>query len=290
MSSWPAGHGRRVPSSDVTVVIATRDRRETLLTTLGHLAALTEPPPVIVVDNASGDGTSAAVRRAHPEAQLVALASNRGTGARNIGVEAARTPYAAFCDDDSWWEEGALARAAEHMERCPRLGLLGARILVGPDGRPDPTCAVMARGPRVDAEPGPSILGFVACGAVVRREAFLSVGGFEPRFGIGGEERLLALDLAAAGWSRCYVEDVVARHHPDPGPRPARTRSIVRNDLWTSWLRRPVAQAAQATFAALHPDRVAGLMDAAAGLPWVLRERRPLPAGVERELRRQPSS
>jgi hypothetical protein len=48
------GHAIPVP---VTVVIATRDRRDELLTTLGHLRALPERPPVIVVDNGSTDGS-----------------------------------------------------------------------------------------------------------------------------------------------------------------------------------------------------------------------------------------
>jgi GT2 family glycosyltransferase len=270
---------------DATVVIATRDRRATLLSTLEHLAALPERPAVIVVDDGSGDGTAAAVRRAHPAVRVVELAGDAGSAARNVGVQSAQTPLVAFSDDDSWWDPGALARATRHFARHPRLALLGARILVGSAGRLDPTCDLMARGPWRGGDPGPSILGFVACGAVVRRDAFLAAGGFDPRFGIGGEERLLAMDLAAAGWSLAYVDDVVARHHPSEGPRPARSRTIVRNDLWTSWLRRPVPTAARATLRALRPQQIAGLLDAAAGLPWVLRERRPLPSGVERDLR-----
>ena len=58
--------------TDVAVVIATRDRRAELLHTLGRLAALDDAPPVIVVDNASSDGTHEAVLEAYPEALLVA--------------------------------------------------------------------------------------------------------------------------------------------------------------------------------------------------------------------------
>ena len=48
--------------------------------------------------------------------------------------------------------------------------------------------------------PGPSILGFLACAVVVRRSAFLDVGGFDDVVFFGGEEERVALDLAAAGW------------------------------------------------------------------------------------------
>jgi GT2 family glycosyltransferase len=271
---------------DVTVVMATRDRRASVLRTLDRLAGLPSPaPPVIVVDNASRDGTPQAVRAAHPEVRVLALGVNRGAAARNAGAEVATTPLVAFCDDDSWWAPGALPRAAGHFARHPRLGLLAARILVGEDERLDPTCVAMAAGPRPPGAPGPAVVGFVACGAVVRREALLAVGGFDARFGIGGEEALLAMDLAAAGWQLAYADDVVAHHHPAPNARHGRSRRMVRNDLWTSWLRRPPAVAAEVTLRALRDGDLAGVADAARGLPWIVRERRPLPPAVERHLR-----
>ncbi|HMJ35066.1 MAG TPA: glycosyltransferase [Baekduia sp.] len=271
---------------EVTVVIATRDRRSTLLTTLGRLTALPEAPPIIVVDNASRDGTAEVVRAAYPTVDIVTLAVNAGVAARNVGVRRAGTRLIAFSDDDSWWAPGALSRAADHFAAHRRLGLLGARVLVGAEERLDPTSARMALGPWHQGSPGPTIVGFVACGAVVRREAFLAVGGFEARFGIGAEEGLLAMDLAAAGWSLVYAEDVVAAHHPVQEPRPLRRRRVVRNELWTSWLRRPMPVAARATLAALRPRLILGLLDAVHGIWWVARERRALPASVERDLRR----
>jgi hypothetical protein len=148
---------------------------------------------------------------------------------------------------------------------------------------------------------GRGVLGFIACGAVVRREAFLSVGGFDERYGIGGEEQRLALDLAAGGWQLAYVPEVVAHHHPASGPRRGRGAVQVRNELWSSWLRRPARPAARQTVhvlaeAAARRPGVAldGLRQALAGVPWVARERRPVPPEVERavraiELQRLPS-
>src|SRR6476660_7049667 len=124
--------------TDVSVVIATRDRCGPLRHTLDRLAALPERPPVIVVDNGSSDGTRAMLAREHPAVRLVALGRNHGAVARNAGVRAAGTPYVAFADDDSWWAPGALARASAHFAAYPRLGLLAARTLVGPGQRTDP--------------------------------------------------------------------------------------------------------------------------------------------------------
>jgi N-acetylglucosaminyl-diphospho-decaprenol L-rhamnosyltransferase len=264
-----------------TVVIATRDRRERLLATLALLEALPERPPIIVVDNASADGT--APTRRHPGVRVIRCDRDIGAAARTVGAEAASTPLVAFSDDDSWWAPGALARAGDVFAAHPRLGLLAARVLVEPSGRLDPTCERMRTSPLPARPglPGPAVLGFVACGAVVRREALLESGGFNGRYGFGGEEHLLALDLAAGGWELAYVADVIAHHEPTRRPRPARKVRERRNDLWSAWLRRPLPRAAALT--ARGDGRA--LLAALRGLPWVLRERRVVPPELERRLR-----
>jgi GT2 family glycosyltransferase len=277
------------------IVIATRDRRAPLLATLARLRNLPERPCVVVVDNGSRDGTPGAVRAAFDDVTVLEAGEDLGAAARTLGARVVDARYVAFNDDDSWWAPGALARAVALLDAHPRLGLLAARVLVGSDERLDPTCAAMAVSPLpTDGDaPGPRVLGFVACGAVVRRAAFLEVGGFDPRYGIGGEEQRLAVDLAAAGWDAAYAADVVAHHHPDAVvARPGRRRRQVRNDLWSAWLRRPAASALRATagvvLATARDDPSAalrGVADALAGTPWVARERRVVPAGVERAIR-----
>ena len=275
-------------AAGVTVVIATRNRRRRLLATLERLRELDERPPVVVVDNASTDGTANAV---HAWADVVRLPRDIGPAARTVGVERARTPLVAFCDDDSWWAPDALTRAAAVFAAYPRLGLLAARIVVEPRGDLDPTCEAMRDSP-IEAPfplPGPAVLGFVACAAVARRSAILECGGFDGRYGFGGEEQLLAADLMAAGWGLAYVDDVVAHHQPAKGPRAWRDTRTLRNQLWFAWLRRPLPQALRTTLAlatAGDGNARSALTAALRGLPWVLRERRPVPPHVERRLRR----
>jgi GT2 family glycosyltransferase len=280
-------------AAPVAVVIATRNRGTELLRTLTRLRALQEQPPIVVVDNGSTDGTSALVRVHHPGVQVVGLRRNHGGAARTVGARLVDSPYVAFSDDDSWWAPGALSRAAELLDRHPRLAVLAARVLVGPDRRLDPVCDEMARSPLPPATdlPGPAVLGFIACGAVVRRAAFLEVGGFDGRLGVGGEEELLAMDLAARGWGLAYVDEVVPHHHPSLSRDPSGRRRVqVRNALWSAWLRRPLGgaarQTAQLAVLALHQRGArSGILLALLGLPWVLRERRPVPPELEAELR-----
>ncbi|MEV5711924.1 glycosyltransferase [Actinoallomurus sp. NPDC052274] len=281
--------------SRVTVVIATRNRRSELLRTLGRLTALPDRPVIVVVDNGSEDGTASAVAADHPGVRLVPLGRNRGAAARNVGVHLARTRCVAFSDDDSWWEPGALTRAADLFDAHPRLGLIAAHTLVGPEREPDPINAAMAESPLPpDPDlPGPPVLGFLACASIVRRRAFLDVGGFHPLLFFVGEERLLSYDLAAAGWGLCHVPEIVAVHEPsaDRPPSHRRRRSELRNTVLTTWMRRPglvaVRETARLGARALRDgDSRAALAGAAVRLPSALAARRPVPAAVEGGIRR----
>jgi N-acetylglucosaminyl-diphospho-decaprenol L-rhamnosyltransferase len=269
----------------VTVVVATRNRRPELLGTLGHHEA-----PVVVVDNASDDGTPAAVAAGYPGVEVVCLERNLGAAARNVGAICTESRYVAFADDDSYWEPGALARAAEILDLHPGTALVAATVLVGTEGRLDPVSAEMARGllGTPPGTPGPAILGFLACAVMVRRNAFLGVGGFAPLLHQYGEEGLLAMDLAAAGWHLSYVAELRVRHFPSGSQRDpaARRRREERNRVLTHVLRRPLPQAAEVVGQALATRAGRrGLLDAARLLPAALRDRHRVPAEVESALR-----
>ena len=275
------------PSDAVTTVVITRNRLADLLVSVPRHRGR-----VVVVDNGSDDGTVERLRRLGlPGLTVVPLGRNLGAPARNVGVELARTPYVAFADDDSWWAPGALDRAAAVLAASPRLGLLAGTVLVGPQERLDPVCSMMAASPLGwdVGRPGPEILGFMACGAVVRREAFLQAGGFDDVVKFPGEEERLALDLAAHGWVSCYVPEVVAHHHPSSTRDHDDTRAalITRNWLLTAVMRRPwpvVAARARQAMRSGRSGRV-GLAHAVRRAPVALRRRRPVAASVEARAR-----
>lgn len=287
----------------VAVVVITRNRKDRAVRAVARLRALPERPHVVVVDNGSSDGTGAALASAFPDVDVVPAGENLAAAGRNLGARRVAAPYVAFCDDDMAWEPGALGQAADVLDLHPDVAVVAARVLVGPDGWEDATSRAMAESPLtpVDGVGGLGglgtaharrVLGFVAGAAMVRREPFLAVGGFEPRLMIGGEEELLALDLASAGWQLVYVPDVVVRH--TPSQRQATTwpgRWQFRNRLWVCWLRHPAGLALRRTISLVVEGRprrqtLAGLVRALVGLPWVLRARRAVPPGVAADLRR----
>ncbi|MCM5682813.1 glycosyltransferase [Schlegelella sp. S2-27] len=277
------------PDPRLSVVVLTHRRTGELLRTLHRLSALPEQPRLIVVDNDARGRSAERVAREFPQVQLVRCPRNLGAAGRNAGVERVRTPYVAFCDDDTWWAPGALRRAAELLDAHPHLGALAARVLVGPEECEDPTCRFMARSPLPGAGlPGPALIGFMAGAVVMRTEAFRAVGGYEPRLFIGGEERLMGLDLLTAGWQMAYEPGLTVHHHPSSS-RDTRRRQLLhaRNALWIAWLRLPGASLRHETHRVLREAADAGLLwpvlvRALVGLPWVLRHRRVVPPEVER--------
>lgn len=268
------------------------DARWRIVRTLRELRALPEQPEIVVVDNGSADGTPEHVRAMFPGVRVVALGENLGAAGRNAGVAAVSAPYVAFAEDDSWYEPGALARAADVLDRHPDVALINAHVRVGAERRPEPLHADMvgtavAERPGV---PGHPILSFLEGASIVRRDAFLAAGGFDPRLRVGGPEEHLAADLLAAGWRLRYVPAIGARHVPDHGaPSPLVRRLGLRNTLWFACSRRPPRRAVAWMLHVLRdspPNRATalGLLGFARRLPGLLHERRPLPAHVEADM------
>lgn len=275
----------------VTVVVRTHQRPAELRRTLAHLCRLPERPEIVVVDNGSCPRNARAIREAAAEAGvgLLRLSHHVGAAACNLAVAHVRTPYVAFCDDDTWWADGALERAVSIMDTCPDVGLVNGRVLVGPEQREAKVCRRMASSQLERAGlPGTSLLSFLPGAVVMRMAAFREAGGYEPRLGLGAEAVLMGLDLATIGWHMLYAPDVVVHHHPSPAcRRPERQVILARNRLWVAVLRLPwgdVLREARQILRQAQVDGVAGrvLWRAAAGLAWPLLNRQVVPVDVIR--------
>jgi hypothetical protein len=121
----------------------------------------------------------------------------------------------------------ALDLATTLLDDHPRLAVLDARSLVGPANAEDPLNATLELAPlgRDDDLPGPTVVGSLACSAVVRREAFLVAGGFHPRFGVGVRRSCLhwTCSLPDGGWLMCPMSSpttIPRLQDPGRGVRP----------------------------------------------------------------------
>ncbi len=201
-------------TAGVTAVVVIHDSAHVVPDCLAALAR--EGVPALVVDNASSDagpGLAAA-----GGAAVIRNARNEGFGrAMNIGVAAATTPWCLLTNPDLVYEPGAVARLIEAAERWPDAGLLAPRI-VEPDGRvffqSDSLLAPAPRhSPRQPLPEGDCCAGFLSgASLLVRRDLFLSMGGFDQAIFLFYEDDDLCRRMREAGRALVHVHDAVARH------------------------------------------------------------------------------
>src|SRR5437762_11002823 len=204
----------------VSFLISTFNRRDILLATLWRLHECGLPRAafeVVVVDNASSDGTAQAVTSQFPRVKLIVLRENRGSCAKNEGLRIAQGAFVVFLDDDSYPQPGAIGRMIEHFRNDPALGAAVFTVTL-PDGSRE--CSAY-----------PDV--FIGCGTGFRRAALDQVGGSPDDFFMQAEEYDLSLRLLDAGWSVRTFDDLHVTHLKTPGARYSErvTQFDVRNNL-----------------------------------------------------------
>lgn len=117
---------------DLSIVIVNWNTRDLLRACLASLsdAARRIACEIIVVDNASTDGSAEMVRTAFPHVRLMALPENVGFArANNLGFAHAQGRYFLLLNPDTWLPPGALDEMTALMDRMPDVGILGPRLL-----------------------------------------------------------------------------------------------------------------------------------------------------------------
>jgi GT2 family glycosyltransferase len=203
----------------VSFLIATHNRRDVLLHTLAQVLRCGLPQgafEMLVVDNASTDGTVPAIQAHFPAVILLNQPTNRGPCAKNDALKIARGEFVVFLDDDSFPQPGSIARMIERFRADPRLGAAVFTVSL-PDGLRE--CSAY-----------PDVC--IGCGTGFRRDALHQVGGLPADFFMAAEEYDLSLRLLDAGWSIRSFEDLHVTHLKTPGSRfPTRiTRLDARNN------------------------------------------------------------
>ncbi len=188
---------------------------------------------VIVVDNASTDGSTAMVREEFPDCRLLSLAANVGFGAaNNRGAQLAAGKYLLLLNVDAWLAPGCLAHLAWVLDTDLRLGLVVPRLRY-PDGRLQfawaPETGVVGetiqklRNPfetrRWNHRQLPAVLRMVlgpgwhtaAC-MMVRRSAFDEIGGFDEKMFLYFEDVDLSRRMRLSGWKMQMVWGAQAFH------------------------------------------------------------------------------
>lgn len=223
-----AGEGASLAELPLSIVISTRDQLPFLRACLRSLDELSDypAPEIIVVDNASRDGTadflaSWAAQRRH-ERRVITNADDRGqVVARNQGLQLARGDGLVLLTADSFVTAGWLRTLVAHLRRAPRRGLVlptGPADGAGIDYADLDTMAVLARAftARHAGLAQPLERATLHC-ALLRRAAFAEVGPFDESFAAGGfEDEDYCRRLRERGWQIARAEDVFVHHHAAP--------------------------------------------------------------------------
>jgi GT2 family glycosyltransferase len=221
---------------NLAVVIVSFETRDTLVEGLAMLeGSFGLPIQTLVVDNASTDGSAAAVRARFPGVRVIANAENLGFArACNLGARETRAPFVLFLNPDATLAPSALAALVALLEARPRVGIVGPRtrssngdiqISTGADlslvsewRQRRLVRGVAHRAPRalVEAEARHAVEhepGWVsgAC-LLARREALDAVSGFDERFFLYVEAADLCRRVRAAGWQVLFTPATEARH------------------------------------------------------------------------------
>ena len=226
--------GRRV----VSVVIVSWNTKQLLL---GCIESLLRHAgefglELIVVDNASSDGSADAIETLYPEIKLIRSRENLGFArGNNLGIVASRGDYVCLVNSDIEVHDDALQKMIAFLERHPEIGVLGARLR-NADGSIQQSCWNFPDLKRSFAEAFglhwliPGNIHFtrlvdlsvqnpisvdVACGAfcVIRRTALDQVGLLDERFYFYGEDIDWCRRFWDAGWQVGYFPAGEVIHH-----------------------------------------------------------------------------
>jgi N-acetylglucosaminyl-diphospho-decaprenol L-rhamnosyltransferase len=221
----------------VSVLVVSFNTKEDVLRCLASVrehAGL--PCEVVVVDNASQDGTVTAVRAQHPDAVVIENAANLGFGAaNNRGLARSSAPFVLLLNSDAELPPGALPTLLARLEARPDAGVVGPRTVDG-DGvvqvsfgppltpmqewrqwrlvrgvkarRRDALAAAEGAAGR-EHEPA-----WVSASCLLaRREALAAVGGFDEGFFLYEEDVDLCQRLRQAGWRVLFTPAAQVVHH-----------------------------------------------------------------------------
>jgi len=230
---------------DVSVSIVNTNSRDLLLACLESLGG--EEVEIVVLDNASEDGSVEAVRRRFPDVHVIGQRHRAGFGANhNTVIRATSGRFVYVLNEDTTSDDWEFDRLVSYLDANRRVAAVGPR-LVYPDGRhqdsawrfPTPTVAALGLltlgrvGVKQSRGDAPRAVDWVMGAALfLRRDAVEEVGLFDEGYFLYSEEVDLCRRLNRAGWEVRYFPKVTVVHHESQFSAEIPERRI--NELWRS--------------------------------------------------------
>lgn len=296
-------HPRQIPDDrlpPIAVGILNYNRVAEVLTTIALIQESDYPADrvrIIVIDNASTDGTAERVRERHGDlVEILPLPENIGAVARNRVMMTRPEPYIFVFDEDCAPEDpSTLRRAVETLEANPYFGALCFRSINLFSGQTEyGDFGELSRRRVPGGHEGIFVVGNGMC---FRREAIQRTSGYDERIFWGAEEFELAMELLREGVPILYDHDVALVHRRAPRVLPPADALAIdtRNNIWISFKFFPIpialafsiAQIARRWAAAILRRKPGGaqaiwlgLREGVAELPTMIARRKPIPVSA----------
>jgi len=231
--------------TDLSVSIVNTGSRELLLACLETLRGTSAE--IVVLDNASEDGSADAVRERFPDVRVIAQTHRAGFGANhNTVIRETDGRYVYVLNEDTTAADWAFDRMVRYLDAHPLVAALGPR-LVYPNGRlqdsawrfPTPLVSTLGLltvgklGVKQSLGERPQAVDWVMGAALVlRREALEEVGLFDEEFFLYSEEVDLQFRLRQAGWEVHSFPEATVVHHESQFSADIPERRV--NEMWRS--------------------------------------------------------
>ncbi len=223
----------------VSVVIVNYNTRALLAECLQNLRELDEAAEILVVDNASSDGSADLVRTQFPQVRLIALSENRGlTVASNLALHESTGEFLLYLGADAFPKPGTIRGLAAYLHAHPTVGIATAKLLLRDGsvdldahrGFPTPWAALthftgisrlFPRSKRLnqyflgheDLDQAHEIDLCISHFLFVRRSLFAHIGPWDEDFFLYGEDVDLCYRAKAAGYQIMYLPQFEALHY-----------------------------------------------------------------------------
>lgn len=236
------------PNALVSIVMLAWNRKEDVRESLTRIAEIEyDNYEVIVVDNASTDGTQELVKREFPYVNLIEMSENVGIKAYNVGFEQAKGDYIIIIDDDSFPAKTAMRRMVKAFEQDPQLGVCAFDVRNYYNY--DDINQDIDNDEGVKAVPRDYYMGFNGAGVGVRKNVFKQIGYYPEEFFLYFNEMDCAYKIWDAGYKIEFFSNIVSYHKYSPANRASWRAPFyyTRNAFWLIWKHFPTNTAIKAT-------------------------------------------
>lgn len=246
----------------VSALIVSQNGKEVLLQCLRAFYATADVPvEAVIVDNASTDGSAAAVAAEFPKATVLIEPKNLGYGrAANVGLERCKGRFVLLLNPDITMDPQFVGRLADFLLTRPDAGGVGPRVLM-PDGSRDPDARrsfpvprtllyrsvglsrLFPKSPRFgrynmghlpESDVHETDAGTKDC-LMLRMAAIDRIGFFDPRYFMFGEDIDLCYRLKLGGWKLFYLPTATAVHQKRAATSKAQREALYERhrSMWT---------------------------------------------------------